>query len=156
MADDDTADCPFCAYARGDVELPEGGHLSDGVMAFPPLDPFAPGHTLFVPMAHTADITTAPDRLVADVMARASGYARLLLADHDGVNVLTSVGEAATQTVMHWHVHVIPRRDGDQLGGWPWRDRPRRGGVINVNVNPPCPPPVVIPVPVEPRHRWRA
>lgn len=120
----DPVDCPFCDYATGTVALPDGGHARDGVMAFPPLCPFAEGHMLFVPVAHVADIVAANNALVADVMTRASGYARLLIgdlrADIDGVNVLTSVGAAATQTVPHWHVHVIPRRHGDALGGWPW------------------------------------
>ncbi|HZI38573.1 MAG TPA: hypothetical protein VFF24_09730 [Acidimicrobiia bacterium] len=72
---------------------------------------------------------------------------------------LTVLAESAAGDVTAL-VLTVDRADGRQLvdrlckalGYWPTRPGP----VINVNVNPPCPPPVFIPVPVEPRHRWRA
>jgi histidine triad (HIT) family protein len=111
--------CPFCAYAIGDA-VPDGGLSFDGasVIAFQPLNPFVEGHTLIVPRVHTESFLTA-DPITTDgvaavtrIMARRLGPA--------GVNVITSAGEAATQTVMHWHVHLIPRNPKDGLGRWPW------------------------------------
>jgi histidine triad (HIT) family protein len=116
MADDG---CPFCDYGAGRA-VPEGGLIFDGagVIAFRPLHPFAPGHTLIVPRVHVESFLDADPvtyegvAAVTRILARRKGP--------DGVNVITSAGEVATQTVMHWHVHLIPRQDGDELGDWPW------------------------------------
>lgn len=130
----DETDCSFCAYARGDA-VPESGIERLGeTIVFEPLRPFAPGHVLVVPVQHHESIRTAPPELIGEVMIDVSEVAGGIVAElADGVNIITSVGEAATQTVMHWHVHVIPRRAGDQLGGWPWKppEPPSTGLVIH-------------------------
>jgi histidine triad (HIT) family protein len=116
-------DCPFCEIAHGLAAWPPEFSSHDGVMTFEPLRPFVPGHRLVVPVTHVEDILGAHPALVGQVMARAAAFALRLQVEFgaDGVNILTSAGEAATQTVMHWHVHVIPRRHSDALSGWPWR-----------------------------------
>jgi diadenosine tetraphosphate (Ap4A) HIT family hydrolase len=122
MADDG---CPFCDIAAGVASEPGDFRALGGVtdvFAFTPLNPFVPGHTLVVPMDHVIDITDADVQVVTDVMEATIEVGQAMVAETDagGFNVITSAGAAATQTVMHWHVHVIPRQDGDELGGWPW------------------------------------
>jgi diadenosine tetraphosphate (Ap4A) HIT family hydrolase len=87
--------------------------------------PVAVGHTLVVPRRHVASLFELPSdelatlwRLVVDARAR-------LLRDlnPDGFTVGVNDGSAAGQTVMHAHVHVIPRRNGDvddPRGGVRW------------------------------------
>jgi diadenosine tetraphosphate (Ap4A) HIT family hydrolase len=112
--------CPFC---RPDV----GRILMEGEFALALADgfPLTDGHTLVVPRRHVAslfDLTereqTAIWRMVAEV--RATLMAEL---GPDGLNVGLNDGPAAGQTVMHAHVHVIPRRAGDVAdprGGVRW------------------------------------
>jgi histidine triad (HIT) family protein len=88
--------------------------LARGVVIFEPLHPVAPGHMLVVPRPHVRDATEDPV-LTGWVMAAA---ARLAARVGD-CNIITSVGPAATQTVFHLHVHVVPRRPGDGLA-LPW------------------------------------
>jgi histidine triad (HIT) family protein len=74
----------------------------------------APGHLLVVPRVHVADATTDPE-VTAEVFAAAAELAR----DLRPCNLITSCGEAATQSVFHLHVHLVPRREGDGLA-LPW------------------------------------
>ena len=100
--------------------------------------PATRGHALVIPRAHAADIrdgrratTWPPSPRVAQRLA-VRAYERL---GADGVTVMQSNGAAAWQTVFHYHVHVIPRYDGDPLV-LPWTPgdqpahgrRPRAGG----------------------------
>lgn len=106
----DTA-CPFCERIdRGDCEV-----INSEVVTFPPLNPVTAGHVLVVPWRHVQDFTERPS-LSGYVMTIAAEIVR----EFDGdCNVITSVGSAATQTVRHLHVHIVPRYDGDGLA-LPW------------------------------------
>ena len=83
-------------------------------MFFEPLNPVTEGHLLVVPRKHVEDISVDPD-IAALVMAEVSR----LTDDMSDVNVITSKGSLATQTVPHFHVHIVPRRKGDGLH-LPW------------------------------------
>lgn len=86
--------------------------------AIRPLGPHVPGHLLFIPRRHYRDATVEP-AATGVVFAAASAYLGRELKSAG--NILTSVGAAATQTVEHLHVHVIPRGPDDGLGSdWPW------------------------------------
>ena len=112
----DMSECLFCRIVAG--ELPSTRvHEDDRVVAIMDIFPAARGHALVIPRAHAADVRdVAPDDLAA-----AAGVAQLLAGrafdrlGADGVTVMQSNGAAAWQTVFHYHVHVIPRYDGDPL-----------------------------------------
>jgi diadenosine tetraphosphate (Ap4A) HIT family hydrolase len=114
-----TTDCPFCArIAAGEFD-----YFDDHSVAFQPLNPVTPGHFLVVPRIHveSALAMDAPPHL---------GHAVELAADLAGqmeienCNLITSAGAAATQTVFHLHIHVVPRREGDGLH-LPWTGQKR-------------------------------
>jgi len=110
------------------LEVPEAAWVCSNALAFAFRDrfPVTPGHTLVVTRRVTPDWFTATDDERAAVFALIVEVKRQLdeeLAPH-GYNVGFNVGDAAGQTVMHLHVHVIPRRRGDM-------DDPR-GGVRHV------------------------
>jgi histidine triad (HIT) family protein len=115
-------DCPFCDFEgevlhEYQVVIAEGDRDGLGnVIVFEPLNPVTPGHVLLVPRAHVADFAVNPI-LSAHVMACAATY--VLEADVGDCNLITSRGEDATQTVRHLHVHVVPRKAGDELA-LPW------------------------------------
>lgn len=111
--------CVFCDPDR----LPEHPLMSgeDGYglfRVFEPLNPVTPGHTLVVPCYHVEDATERPG-----VTAAAAFVAAEVAAEHEAYNLITSGGEAATQTIRHLHWHVVPRRPGDGLH-LPWTNQP--------------------------------
>ena len=106
--------CPFCArIAAGEYD-----HRSKrfDAVTFEPLNPVVAGHRLVVPVTHVPSALGHP-AITADVMA----YAVLTAERYDvrECNFITSAGAAATQTVLHLHIHVVPRREGDCLA-LPW------------------------------------
>src|SRR5690606_22895948 len=106
-----TPACVFCrivarrAPARVVREWPDA-------VAIVPLRPVTAGHTLVIPRCHVADATVCPE-VSGAVMRRAAELAV------PPCNLITSAGEAATQSVWHLHIHVVPRRAGDGLP-LPW------------------------------------
>jgi len=114
-----TADCPFCArIADGEYD----DEPRRGCYVFPPLNPVTPGHLLVVPGEHVRDASVAPATAAA-VMQQAALVVQRLGGD---ANIITSIGPAATQTVPHLHIHVVPRREGDGLY-LPWTGQQRGG-----------------------------
>lgn len=111
------SDCIFCRIIAGDVpaEWVIGpGYWPDAV-AFVPLNPVVEGHVLVVPKAHVADFAEDPD-VYAAVSRRAAEFMRW---SSRPMNVITSRGAEATQSVFHLHVHLVPRAKDDGLA-LPW------------------------------------
>jgi histidine triad (HIT) family protein len=109
-------DCLFCRIVAG--ELPSTRiHEDERVIAIMDIFPATRGHALVIPRAHAADVRD----VAADDLAAAGEAAQLLARraferlEADGVTVMQSNAAAAWQTVFHYHVHVIPRYDGDPL-----------------------------------------
>jgi histidine triad (HIT) family protein len=113
-------DCIFCRILAG--ELPANVVDEDErTVAFLDIAPATRGHALVVPRAHSADLLSVPrEDLTAVIVAcqRLAHRMKELLAT-DGVNLVNSCGAAAWQTVFHFHMHVIPRYEGDPLR-LPW------------------------------------
>ena len=86
-------------------------------MAFMDINPATRGHALVVPRTHARDLLEIdPEDLAA--VAQAAQKVAATMPDRlgaDGVNLLNSCGRAAWQTVFHFHMHVIPRYEGDPL-----------------------------------------
>jgi histidine triad (HIT) family protein len=100
--------CRFCERIKNGAYV----YSNLGIVAFPPLNPVVPGHYLIVPRIHVADALQDPG-VFGDAMEFAAevGLLRGVLA----ANFITSVGSAATQTVFHLHIHLVPREEGDGL-----------------------------------------
>jgi len=102
--------CPFC-----DLEVARI-HLENNVAAaFLDAFPITTGHTLIVPKRHVVSVFDLSEEELAAVW-RLVALVRAQLLDElkpNGFNVGINDGQAAGQTVMHAHVHVIPRRQGD-------------------------------------------
>ena len=102
--------CPFCALPRSRI-------LSEDELTLTVRDgyPVSPGHTLVIPKRHIASLfeTTAAERgALWEALRRARDQLDIELQPA-GYNVGVNDGEAAGQTVMHLHVHLIPRYAGD-------------------------------------------
>jgi histidine triad (HIT) family protein len=113
-----TSDCPFCArIAAGDY-----GTCDMFSVSFEPLNPVTEGHLLVVPRLHFPDAGSNPLHA-----GRAMELAATIAAldSLDSYNLITSAGSAATQTVRHLHLHLVPRRPGDGLA-LPWTGQQQR------------------------------
>jgi histidine triad (HIT) family protein len=117
-------DCIFCKIIAG--ELPSQIiDEDDRTISLMDISPATRGHALVVPREHARDLLEiSEDDLHATVTA-AQRLARRVeeRLGADGVNLLNSCGQAAWQTVFHFHIHVIPRYEDDPLR-LPWKPTP--------------------------------
>ena len=117
MTEDTAQDCVFCDIAAGRGEASRV-HEDDTVVAFMDLNPVTPGHLLVVPRTHAVGLEDLDGDTSAHVWSVGHDMARALRRSAlrcEGINVFICDGEAAFQTVFHFHLHVIPRYAGD---GW--------------------------------------
>jgi histidine triad (HIT) family protein len=106
----------FCAIVAGRA----GAHRlleNEHTMSFLNIAPATVGHALVVPRRHADGLWDLEDEEHARVAQMASRVARLLRAalEPAGVNLVHATGEAAWQSVSHFHVHVVPRYRSDEL-----------------------------------------
>jgi histidine triad (HIT) family protein len=110
------SDCIFCKIIAGSIpcfKLYEDAKT----LAFLDINPVNPGHALVVPKAHAPTLMTSADGDLTPLLpvARRIAAAIETALKPDGINLLQSNGPGAAQSVMHLHLHVIPRRHGDEL-----------------------------------------
>lgn len=117
--------CAFCDIVAGEDNSARVVARGRGVTVFLPDLPATRGHVLVVPDDHVADVwslSQGATRNLASEVQRVEGAARDALRP-EGLNVIQSHGIAATQTVGHLHVHIVPRWIPDVMGQiWPSQD----------------------------------
>ena len=109
-------DCIFCRIVAG--ESPSFMLFEDdATFAFMDVNPANEGHVLVVPREHASDVYTVSDEAIARTMVTAKKVAGAVARalNPDGLNLVQCNGPAAAQSVMHFHVHVLPRVEGDRL-----------------------------------------
>jgi len=109
-------DCIFCKIISGEaaaVKVTETEHA----LAFMDLFPASPGHTLVIPKLHYENLfESTPETLPAvHLLARRVARAIKSALRPDGLMVFQLNGEAAGQTVFHYHAHLIPRMAGSEF-----------------------------------------
>ena len=110
-------ECIFCKIANG--EIPSATlYEDDDFRVILDLGPAAKGHALILPKKHYANIYEIPEALAAKAMMLAKKMAGAMTEalECDGFNVIQNNGEAAGQTVFHFHMHLIPRYREDHAG----------------------------------------
>jgi histidine triad (HIT) family protein len=105
--------CVFCEIVAGQAPATVVQEWDDA-LAIVPLGPVVDGHTLVIPKQHVADYGENPN-VSAATMRRAAELA----AGEEPMNVITSRGREATQSVFHLHLHLVPRAENDGLA-LPW------------------------------------
>lgn len=91
-------------------------------MAFFPTNPATLGHTLVIPRRHLVDVWALHQADAAPLWEATLGLAHAIKSAlrPDGLNIINSAGNAATQSVFHVHMHVVPRWFDDPIGDiWP-------------------------------------
>lgn len=107
-------DCIFCKIVKGD--LPSFKVYEDErVYAFADINPISAGHTLIIPKAHAENLgEIAEDDLMAIHRVSQKMYQAMRTAlGADGVALVQANGKAVNQVVMHYHLHLIPRKDSE-------------------------------------------
>ena len=110
------SECIFCRIANG--EIPSATlYEDDDFRVILDLGPASKGHALILPKSHAANIYELPDELAGKAMVLAKKMeGRMTEAlECDGFNIVQNNGEVAGQTVFHFHMHLIPRYEGDQV-----------------------------------------
>ena len=113
-------DCIFCKLANG-VFPTNTVYEDDMFRVILDLGPASPGHMLILPKEHYANLYELPEEIAAEAMklAKKLAIAAKKALNADGVNVVQNNEEAAGQTVMHYHLHVVPRFFGvGQFNAW--------------------------------------
>ena len=111
------SDCIFRKIANG--EIPSATLYEDeDFRVILDLGPASKGHALILPKAHAANIYEISDDMAAKAMILAKKMATKMTEalKCDGFNIVQNNGEPAGQTVFHFHMHLIPRYEGDQVG----------------------------------------
>jgi diadenosine tetraphosphate (Ap4A) HIT family hydrolase len=114
------SDCPFCPPPEARV-LWRGEH----VLAIWDLYPVAKGHALLIPQRHVVSWAEATAAEQTELALGIAAVRAVIEREHapDGYNFGVNDGIAAGQSVMHLHLHVIPRYAGDMedpRGGIRW------------------------------------
>lgn len=107
-------DCIFCKIANG--EIPSKALYEDKQFkVILDLGPATKGHALILPKEHSANLFELPEETAADAMKLAKKMAGIMKEKlgADGFNLVQNNGETAGQTVMHFHLHLIPRYKDD-------------------------------------------
>jgi len=117
----DEENCIFCKIIAGAVP---SFKLAEDARSFAMLDinPVNPGHALVLSKHHAPNLSASRDEDLASVIATARRIAAAIetALEPDGINLLQANGAGAAQSVLHFHLHVVPRRLGDDLKmNWP-------------------------------------
>ena len=113
-------DCIFCRIASGEIPCMRV-YEDESTLAFMDIAKDVDGHILVIPKAHFKNILDCDEETLSAVMKTVKRVSEHLTEDcgYDGVNLLNASNESAGQSVLHFHVHIIPRKHGDQLDAWP-------------------------------------
>jgi histidine triad (HIT) family protein len=124
---DEESSCVFCGIVRGEAEAHVIAETADTVCFLDQL-PATYGHALVVPKQHHQDLFDIPEESFQHVMATAKQVASALRSScgASGINLVHATGQSAHQTVFHFHVHVVPRYDGDSIVVFPRLADPAR------------------------------
>ena len=107
-------DCIFCKLANGDIPT-NSIYEDDKFNVILDNGPATRGHALILPKDHADSLFDLPEETAAEAMklAKKLGQHIVETLKADGLNIVQNNGEAAGQTVKHYHLHLIPRYDGD-------------------------------------------
>lgn len=106
--------CIFCKIAAGEIPS-KAIYEDDDFKVILDLGPATKGHALILPKVHAANLYELDDAVAAKVLVVAKKVA-LVMKDKlkcDGLNLVQNNGAVAGQTVNHFHLHLIPRYEGD-------------------------------------------
>jgi histidine triad (HIT) family protein len=128
-------DCIFCKIVAGDIPCVRVFE-DDQVLSFADINPISDGHTLIIPKNHHENIWEIPADTLGAIHAAAKKIADAMKTSLGpaGIALLQLNGRAVNQIVMHYHLHLIPRRaDAPELTMTAWELKPGDMDAIKAN-----------------------
>ncbi len=129
--------CIFCKIANGEIPS-KTIYEDDAFRVILDIGPATKGHALILPKDHYADFFELPEDVARDAISVAKKVAPKMKANlhADGFNLVQNNGETAGQTVMHFHLHLIPRykNDGQNLLWTPGEVSPEELDLIKAQI----------------------
>jgi histidine triad (HIT) family protein len=109
-------DCIFCKIIANEVPSYKV-YEDDFVLAFLDINPGAAGHTLVIPKKHFENVFDIEEEYLQKIILVAQSIAKKIVEEKvgEGVNFYMANGAVAEQVVPHFHLHVIPRNQGDDI-----------------------------------------
>jgi histidine triad (HIT) family protein len=112
--------CIFCEIVKGN--LPSNVIWeNENCLAFTPLEMEVNGHLLVIPKAHFNDVTDIDTDSLSEVMNFVKECCNKIKGEYGytGFNLLNASGKSAQQSVGHFHIHILPRKEEDGIEAWP-------------------------------------
>lgn len=109
------ANCVFCKIISGEIPAKKF-YEDDQFCIILDAGPASKGHSLIIPKAHYTDLWELPEEIAAESMKLARRISAKMKAalGCDGFNLVQNNGYAAGQSVFHYHLHLIPRYEGEE------------------------------------------
>lgn len=110
------SDCIFCKILRGEIKS-EILKEDENFIAIKDINPISEGHTLIVPKEHYVTLLDIPEEIAVEMLKFTKKIASGLIENGlgSGFNIIMNNFSSAGQFVMHAHLHVIPRKEGDGI-----------------------------------------
>jgi diadenosine tetraphosphate (Ap4A) HIT family hydrolase len=121
-------DCIFCKISKGEI-VSVKVFENENIFAFLDINPLTKGHCLIIPKKHFENIFDIDKEILNEILFTAKKIAETLKSSlgANGVNLFNASGLSAEQSVMHFHLHIIPRyeNDGLKMNEW-WQSKVSR------------------------------
>lgn len=113
-------DCIFCRIVAGDIPCMKV-YEDEHTLVFMDIARDVDGHLVAIPKKHVKSLLDCDSETLHHLMDTVQKVSRHLTGHcgYEGVNLLNASEEAAQQSVPHFHIHIIPRKDGDGVEAWP-------------------------------------
>ena len=107
-------DCIFCKIIKGEIPSFKV-YEDDRVYAFADINPVSDGHTLIIPKVHAENLgeIAAEDLMAIHRVSQKMYHAMQKALGADGVALFQANGQSVNQVVMHYHLHLIPRKNSE-------------------------------------------
>jgi len=107
-------ECIFCKIVKGEIPSFKV-YEDDRVYAFADINPISDGHTLIIPKAHAENLgdITEDDLMAIHRVSQKMFHAMQAVLGADGVALMQANGKSVNQVVMHYHLHLIPRKNSE-------------------------------------------
>lgn len=120
------SDCVFCAIVAGETDA-EIVLEDEDTLAFLDHRPLFAGHVLLIPRAHHVTIEDLPEELIGPLFGNAQRLAGAVRQATGAQGTFVAMNNVVSQSVPHFHVHVVPRTRKDGLRGFFWPRNPYKG-----------------------------
>ena len=111
--------CLFCDIAAHKIEAKIV--FEDAIsLAFLDYRPLFAGHCLLIPKTHYATLADLPEDLVGPLFLNAQHLTKAVEAAMEAEGSFVAMNNVVSQSVPHFHIHIVPRKKGDGLRGFFW------------------------------------